>query len=126
MFTHVARRAGRMVARRSPACPLPTRPCGVPICASFSAAGSDGGESPPSKAWSWGWTKPQDGAPIDGAGAAVEIPVIKGQELTIGEVTACLESLGGISVEVVQLEEGRLDSVEAMVFCTGRSTAHLR
>jgi hypothetical protein len=83
--------------------------------------------------WTWGWSPPANAKLVsDSGGLSIGIgspdfkfKILVGENFKVDEITEALESLGGLEVSSVEIDE-RLDSVDHMVFCTGRSPAHLR
>lgn len=84
--------------------------------------------------WSWGWTPPARAKLADGDNSsasglesgAYEIPVEVGKLLESHEVVQLLESHGAVNVETVPITDARLESIEEMIFATGRAPTHLR
>ena len=89
----------------------------------------------------WGWIHPiKDSPPLSDVKAAYvpgqttslrsvldfEIEIRTNCNLEVEEVLEALMVLDAVDADVIDVQEGRLDTIEHMIICTGRSRAHLQ
>lgn len=83
--------------------------------------------------WTWGWSPPLNSKLVTDSGTGstgigsrdYKMPIVLRVPFTVEELCEAMEALGGLEVTNLEIDQ-RLDSVDFMVFCTGRSPAHLR